>query len=103
MAKFAIKADPTFTAKVGFPVAGGATVDVLVTFRHRTAEELDKWLLDRRGMSDVDSFMSMVIGWELDEAFNAENVKILLQHRIGVAMATFMTYIDELTKSRSKN
>lgn len=100
---FKLKAEPTFSAKVAFPVAGGKSVDVDLTFRHRTKSELDKWLGSRKGADDVSSFMDMVQGWGLDEEFSKENVEILLEHHIGVPRAVFQVYIDELTGQREKN
>lgn len=100
---FKLKADPTFEAKVSFPVSGGESIPVALTFKHRTKEELSKWLEGRPGRSDEDTFTDMVTGWSLDEPFSKENVVILLQHHIGVALATYETYIDELTRHRAKN
>lgn len=103
MAKFALKANPTFTAKVGFPVSGGEAVDVVVTFKHRTKTALDEFLKSRGDRDDVDSFMGMVVGWDLSDEFSEDNVKLLLENYIGVALATYKTYIDELVQNRTKN
>lgn len=103
MAKFTLKAAPTFNAKVGFPVAGGDAVDVLVTFKHRTKTALDEFMKSRNDHGDVDSFMEMVVGWDLTDEFNEENVRTLLENHIGVALATYKTYIDELVQHRAKN
>jgi len=103
MAKFSLKAQPTFTAKVGFPQAGGEPVDVLLTFKHRTKSALDDFLKSRDGRSDVDAFMEMVVGWELTDEFTKENIELLLENHIGVALATYKTYIDELLQHRAKN
>jgi hypothetical protein len=100
---FKLKADPTFEAKVAFPVHGGASVDVKLTFKHRTKAELSKWLEGRAGRSDEETFLDMVEGWNLDEPFSKENVQILLEHHIGVALAAYQVYIDELTRHREKN
>jgi len=100
---FKLKADPTFEAKVAFPVAGGKSVDVLLTFKHRTKAELAKWIEGRAGRKDAESFLDMVEGWELDEPFSKETVEVLLENRIGVALATYQTYVDELTRHREKN
>lgn len=100
---FKLKADPTFSAKVPFPVAGGTSVDVSLTFKHRTKAELNKWLEGSKSRSDEDTFLDMVEGWEIDEPFTKENVAILLQHHIGVALATYQVYVDELTRHREKN
>ena len=103
MPKFALKAEPTFLAKVGFPVAGGEPVDVMVTFRHRTKTALDEFLSTREGRSDVDSFMDMVVGWELADEFNRANVELLLENHIGVALAVYKSYIAELVQHRRGN
>lgn len=100
---FKLKAEPTFAAKVAFPVAGGSSVEVELTFKHRTKSELDKWLKARKGADDVGSFMDMVQAWELEEDFTRANVEVLIEHHIGVAIATYQVYLDELTKHREKN
>ena len=103
MAKFAIKAEPTFDVKVWFPVAGGESVDVLLTFKHRTKTQLDEFIKTRPDVSDVDSFLDMVKGWDLSDSFTRENVEMLLDNHIGVALATYKGYIDELMRHRAKN
>ena len=103
MPKFSLKANPTFTAKVGFPQAGGDTVDVSLTFKHRTKSGLDEFLTSRADRTDVDAFLEMVVGWELSDEFNRENVETLLENHIGVALATYKTYIDQLVQHRAKN
>jgi hypothetical protein len=98
MARLALKAAPTFKAKVGIPVAGSAPVEVEFTFKHRTKTELDEFVKSR-----AESFMAMVEAWELTDAFTAENVEQLLESYIGAAMATFQTYLDELVQAKRKN
>lgn len=103
MAKFTLKADPTFLAKVAFPVAGGESVEVALTFKHRTKSGLDEFLKTRDDRTDVESFMEMVVGWELSDEFKKENVELLLENHIGVALATYKKYVDELVQHRAKN
>jgi hypothetical protein len=103
MAKLKLAAHPTFDAKVGIPVAGGAPVEVLLTFRHRTKDKLNEWIKGREGQEDLDTFMDMVAGWELDEPFERANVEILLQNHIGAALAAYLVYLDELTKHKQGN
>lgn len=100
---FKLKADPTFSAKVAFPVAGGDSVDVSLTFKHRTKAELHKWLEDSKTRGDEETFLDMVSGWDIDEPFSKENVAVLLQHHIGVALAAYQVYLNELTRHREKN
>lgn len=103
MSKFALKAEPTFKAKVPFPVHGGVSVDVVLTFRHRTKVALDEFLSTREARSDVASFLDMVIAWELADEFNEANVALLLDNHIGVAVATYRAYVDELLAHRRGN
>jgi hypothetical protein len=103
MAKFVLKAEPTFKSKVGFPVAGGEPVDVLLTFKHRTKDALDEFVKSRIGKTDAEAFLDMVVGWELEDEFTKENVELLTQNHMGVGLATFQKYIDELVQHRRGN
>jgi len=103
MGKLQLVAAPTFKFKVGIPVAGGESVDVVMEFKHRTKSGLDEFIRARDGKTDNESFMEMVIGWDLDDEFNAENVDLLLENYIGTALATYKTYIDQLVQARLKN
>lgn len=103
MARLALNAAPTFKAKVGIPVAGGQPVEVEFTFKHRTRTDLDEFIKTRAGQSDVDTFMDMVTGWDLEDGFSRENVERLLENYIGTALATYRTYIDELIQAKAKN
>lgn len=103
-AKLKLVAEPTFRAKVGIPRAGAEPVEVEFEFRHRTKSELDEFIKSRDGKSDIDSFLDMVIGWPgIEEEFNRANAEILLENRIGVALATYRTYVEELIGNRVKN
>lgn len=109
MAKLALKAPPTFKGKVKIPVAGGAPVEVVFDFKHRTREQLDGHIAEARdkpGASiddEVEAVMKVATGWDLDEPFNAENVKELLNnyHRASWAIGT--GYISELMQAREGN
>ena len=103
MARLNLEAAPTFSASVPIPVAGGDPVPVLMTFKHRTKDELDSFIKARAKKTDDDAFLEMVVGWDLEDEFTPANAKRLLQNYIGAALVTFMTYIDELTKARTKN
>jgi hypothetical protein len=103
VAKFALKAEPTFVAKVAFPVSGGEPVDVRLTFKHRTKTALDEFLKTREARTDVESFLDMVVGWDLEDEFTRPNVELLLEHHIGVALATYRAYVDELVSHRRGN
>lgn len=103
MAKLTLKANPTFRAKVGIPVAGSNPVHVEFTFKHRTKSELDAFMKSRVDVSDVDSVMAMVEGWELEEPFDREGVELLLENYAGAALALYLAYVDELLQAKRKN
>ncbi len=103
MARLALNAAPTFTAKVGIPVAGAEPVPVAFTFRHRTRSALDEFIKTRADKADTDTFLDMVIGWDLEDEFNRENVERLLENYIGTALAAYRVYVDELIQGKSKN
>ena len=103
MTKLNLVANPTFSAKVGIPVAGGETVDVVFTFRHRTKSQLDEFCSSRAGKSDTESFLEMVSAWNLEDEFNPANVELLLENYIGAAMATFRVYVEQLVQAKVGN
>lgn len=103
MAKLKLIADPTFSAKVAVPRAGLEPVEVLFTFKHRTKTQLDEFIKTRAEKSDLESFLDMVVGWELPDEFNAENVGLILENYIGTALETYRVYIDQLLKAKVKN
>ncbi len=131
MAKLTLKAPPTFKGKVKIPVAGGATVEVVFDFKHRTREELDAHMAAVRAKvaplvaatpvegqdapvelptpreitidDEVADVMAVTSGWDLDEPFNAENVRVLLNNYHRASWAIGMAYMVELTQSREGN
>lgn len=103
MARLSLNAAPTFAAKVGIPVAGADPVPVLLTFKHRTRPALDDFIKTRADQSDADTFMEMVVGWDLEDEFTRENVERLLDNYIGTALATYRVYVDQLIQGKTKN
>lgn len=103
MAKLSINAAPTFKAKVGIPVAGGESVEVEHTFKHRTKDELDEFVASRIDKTDAETYLEMVSGWDFAEEFSEESVKAMLQNHIGAGVAAYKVYIDELVKAKVKN
>lgn len=103
MPKLQLKADPAFKAKVSIPRAGAEAVEVEFTFRHRTRAGLDEFIKSRDGKTDAQTFMDMVIAWELEDEFTPANVDLLLENYIGASLATFRTYVNELVKAKEGN
>lgn len=104
MAKLQLKAAPTFQKEVGIKDAAGNATPVLLTFKHRTKTELDEFIKARPDKTDEQTFMDMVVGWDLEDEFNEANVKLLMENYMGgAAMPTFTTYIDALIQARLGN
>jgi hypothetical protein len=104
MAKLQLKAAPTFQAEVGIRDADGNVTPVKMTFRHRTKTELDEFIKARPDKTDVESFMDMVVGWDLEEELNEANVTTLMDNYMGgAALPTFQKYIDALLQARLGN
>lgn len=102
--KFDLKAKPTFKCMVGIPIPGArAPIDVEFTFKAKTRDEFKEFVDSLRGREDVDVVMEIASGWDLEDAFNAENVAELIQNYIGSARAIMDKYIAELTAARVGN
>lgn len=103
MAKLSLVASPKFTAGIQIPVAGGDSVIVEFTFRHRTKRELGEFIAPENERDDLDTVMECIVGWELAEECTRENVDIFLQNYGGAALAIYVGYLDEITGQRQKN
>ena len=47
--------------------------------------------------------LDLAEGWDMEEQFCKESVEVLLENRIGAAMAIWHAYTEELTKAKAKN
>lgn len=103
MAKFKLNPDPTFKAKVAIPVPGSAPAKVEFTFKHKTRQEVLKWLDDRKEDDEVAVFRDMVAGWELDDEFSDDNIRRLCDNYPGAGVAVLSVYLDELRGARVGN
>ena len=103
MVKLKLIANPTFDFKVGIPVAGGDPVMVEMKFKHRTKTGLDEFIKGRTDKTDTETFMEMVVGWDLEDPFTRESVDMLLENYAGASLAAFRVYIDQLVQTKVKN
>ncbi|MGE8449103.1 MAG: phage tail assembly chaperone [Pseudomonadales bacterium] len=101
--KFTLNPNPTFKHKVPMPIPGGAFVNVEFTFKHRGKEEFADFLEKAKDMEDTDLVLSVASGWELEEAFDKDNVEQLVENYVGAARAIFTAYMDEIVKARVGN
>ena len=89
---------PTFKATARVPVPGGEPADIVCTFRHRSRSELTE-LFDGKP-PDGDYLMAILVGWDLDDEFNRENVDRLIEMHHGAPTAISEVYLTELTGGR---
>lgn len=103
MAKLSLTVSPTFPASVTIPKAGAEPVTLKLTCKHRTKAELDEFIGSRADKSDADSILAMATGWDLEDAFTAENIELMCQNYIAAPLEIYREYLSELTKAKAKN
>lgn len=105
MAKLTLTQKPTFESPVKIPVPGGKDVSVKFTFKSRTKEGFKAFMevIKAEEREDLDVVMDIASGWELEDAWDRENVETLLDNYIGAGRAIIGTYITEQTGARQGN
>jgi hypothetical protein len=101
--KFTLNPSPTFKAVVSIPVPGGKGADIEWTFRHRTRDQFKDLMNSIESLEDVELLLEIASGWDLEDAFDADNLETMTQNYPGSARAVFVKYIDEMTAARTKN
>ena len=101
--KFTLAVKPTFTAKVAIPVPGADAEKVEFTFKARTKDAFAEFVQSIKDKDDVELIQMVASGWELEDAFEPENIELLCQNYLGAARAVVETYIAELTQARLGN
>jgi hypothetical protein len=101
--KLILTPSPTFKAKVSIPVPGSAPVDVEFTFKGRTRTAFKDFVDSLKDREDVDVLMDICSGWELEDAFNRENIEALNESYLGASRAVIEKYFAEITNARLGN
>ncbi len=105
MAKLSLTQKPTFTCDVKIPVPGDKPVSVKFTFKAKTKTELNEFVerMNTQKPTDLEIIMEVACGWDLEDAFDLDNVTKLEQNYLGSAQAIVSTYIAEQTGARLGN
>lgn len=103
MAKLKLKADPTFQRKVGITTHDGNVVEVEFTFKHRTKSEALKLEEEVKGKDDAEVIMLVASGWELEDAFTLDNLRVFTGDYMASAVEVFYEYTRALNGARLKN
>jgi len=101
--KFSLNAAPTFKATVAIPVPGGEEAPIVVTFRHKTREEFKGFIDSLEGKKQPEALAEIMVGWDLDDEFNTDNLQKLTDNYLGASEAIITRYIEELTRARRGN
>lgn len=102
--KLKLKPNPTFRHSVPIPVPGSEDVTVEFEFRARTGTELVGFAgkIGEYG-SDAEMVADFVVGWNLDEAFNTENLAVFLDNYPLCWQRILRAYFDEQSKAKLGN
>lgn len=101
--KFTLAVSPTFKRDVSIPVPGDRPANINFTFKHKTRDELRDFVAGLEGREDLEVVLEVASAWGIDEAFEEDNVEILLQNYPGAALAIIDTYLKEVSGARKGN
>lgn len=101
--KFNLSAAPTFKARVLIPIPGKSAESVEFTFKGRTREQFKDFVEGFKDVEDVDLILQIASGWELEDAFDKDNVQELVDNYLGAARSIIDKYLSELTAARLGN
>lgn len=125
--KFSIKRDPTFKTTIPLPVVGGKPVPVEFEFRYFDRKALSNFQGDRVKFAndfgelvskpdttaaqiaqmaidfEFPQLKSIIVGWDIEEEFNDENLIALVESGSEVTAAIVNGFFDAYTKAREGN
>lgn len=124
--KFSIKRDPTFTTTVNLPAPGQAPVPVSFTFKWMDRESLAKFHDERKAFGvaflekveagaanaeiakmavdfEVPQLKSIIVGWDIEEEFNDENLRALVESGSELPGAIVSGYLAAYHTAREGN
>lgn len=125
MAKFKLIQNPTFKADVMLPTIGGDPVKVGFEFKYRDRVELATlyagWGERHKALGgkseeaglekftgllidlQVEQLKAIVVGWDVDEDFTDENLRILVSSISATPSAVLAAYSEAYSKARLGN
>lgn len=93
---------PDFKLPVKFVLPDGNEQDIVFTVKHKKSSEIQE-LYQKEGIKDPEFITSIASGWDLDDEFNEENAKLLIEYYPGAALALMGAYLGALAGQRVKN
>ena len=101
--KVTLGALPNFKLPVKFTMPNGDEGKIVFTVKHRKASEIQDLYASENPISDVEMITQLATGWDLEEEFNDENVKQLVEYYPAAALALTGHYLSALAVQRVKN
>lgn len=94
---------PDFKLPVQFLMPNGEEQTIIFTVRHRKTTDIHERYTSETPMSDVEMITYLASSWNLEEEFNDENIKQLLDYYPSTAIALTSSYMRALAGQRVKN
>lgn len=93
---------PDFKLPVKFTMPNGDEQSIVFTVKHKKASDIQE-LYQKDGTKDSDFIMNIATGWDLEEEFNEDNSKLLIEYYPSAALALMGSYLGALAGQRVKN
>lgn len=93
---------PDFKLPVEVVLPNGESGKIVFTVRHKKASEIQE-LFGKGNAQDIEFLQSLATGWDLDEEFNEDNMKQLIDLYPGFVVALTTSYLKALAGQRVKN
>jgi hypothetical protein len=105
MAKFKLKPVDDFKLPIDFNMPNGEQARVVFTVKHKRAKEIGALFSanENEKPSDEAFVMNIATGWDLEEEFNADNVKEAVDFFPGMVIEFTRAYMNALAGVRAKN
>lgn len=94
---------PDFKLPVTFTMPNGEDATIIFTVRHLSSKEVQDMYANQGEMNDSEFITKIASGWNLEEEFNEENSRKLVQYYPSAAYNLTATYIKALAGHRAKN
>lgn len=94
---------PDFKLPVKIVMPNGDDGEVIFTVRHLKIDEIQEIYNSESIKNDVEMIMHLATGWDLEDEFNAENVKELVSLFPAISIQIFKSYMGAAIGQRAKN
>lgn len=93
---------PDFPLSVKFKMPNGVEAEIKFTVKHKSGSEIQA-MYAREDIKDFEFITEIASGWDLDDEFNNENAKKLVDNFPASALGLTQAYMAALAGVRVKN